>query len=602
MRTFIMNGIIKNLTRWVLITVCLISSAAICYAGATISFVADNSSRVSYGSVKPGAKIQVGDYVGTDFIATLMYGNEVVDTAVFTLNSKGIPTGRFKSGTYTYDNLPAGETVIFHIIAYDRGYIDHPSSGDYYYGVSENFTYTTGNNSASPPKPADVTLVFPSFTVEYVPTHEVITPKVTWVTPAPITYGTPLSSAQLNATANVNGTFTYTPAAGVILDAGTQTLSVVFTPSDQSQKSISSNVLLTVNKANPTVTWATPAPVPYGTLLGETQLNAKANVPGTFSYNPSTDAKPTVGTTTLSTVFNPTDAANYNSVTKTVQLVVTKAIPVITWATPAPITYGTALSAAQLNAKANVLGSFTYDPPAGTKLSEGTHTLKATFKPMSSSYYETAVQTVQLVVTASTTPVVTWEPPAAIIYGTALSATQLNATANVPGTFVYDPAAGTKLDAGTHTLKTTFTPADTTYSAIEKKVLLKVNKATPVITWATPASVKEGTELSETQLNATADVPGTFEYTPAAGTKLTAGTQTLTANFTPTDTANYNTAKKSVKITVTKDSGPVAPVITWAAPKAITYGTALSATQLNATANVPGTFVYTHIDRELHAE
>ncbi|MBO6004132.1 MAG: hypothetical protein J6Q00_00950, partial [Verrucomicrobia bacterium] len=140
MNALIMNNFIRNLTKWVLITVCLICSFSICYAGATISFIADNSSRVSYCSVKTGAKIQVGDYVGTDFIATHMYGNEVVYTAVFTLNSKGIPTGRFKSGTYTYDNLPAGETVIFHIIAYDRGYIDHPSSGDYYYGVSENFT------------------------------------------------------------------------------------------------------------------------------------------------------------------------------------------------------------------------------------------------------------------------------------------------------------------------------------------------------------------------------------------------------------------------------------------------------------------------------
>ncbi|MBP5760332.1 MAG: hypothetical protein J6W90_03020, partial [Verrucomicrobia bacterium] len=155
------------------------------------------------------------------------------------------------------------------MIVHDRGYIDHPSSGDYYYAISPEFTYTTGD-STNPTKLPDAKMLFDSFGVEYIPTHEVITPKVTWATPAPITYGTPLSSAQLNATANVNGTFTYTPAAGTILDAGTQTLSVVFTPSDQSQKSISSNVLLTVNKADPTVTWTTPAPVPYGTLLDET--------------------------------------------------------------------------------------------------------------------------------------------------------------------------------------------------------------------------------------------------------------------------------------------------------------------------------------------
>ena len=47
---------------------------------------------------------------------------------------------------------------------------------------------------------------------------------LTWANPAPITYGTPLSSAQLNATDNApgGGTFIYTPAAGTVLPAGTR--------------------------------------------------------------------------------------------------------------------------------------------------------------------------------------------------------------------------------------------------------------------------------------------------------------------------------------------------------------------------------------------
>ena len=59
------------------------------------------------------------------------------------------------------------------------------------------------------------------------------TPDVSWTAPADITYGTPLGSAQLNATAEIPGTFTYTPAAGTVLDVGNaQTLSVTFTPTD----------------------------------------------------------------------------------------------------------------------------------------------------------------------------------------------------------------------------------------------------------------------------------------------------------------------------------------------------------------------------------
>ena len=55
---------------------------------------------------------------------------------------------------------------------------------------------------------------------------------LTWPNPAPITFGTPLSGTQLNATDNApgGGTFTYTPPAGTILPAGTSTLSVTFNP------------------------------------------------------------------------------------------------------------------------------------------------------------------------------------------------------------------------------------------------------------------------------------------------------------------------------------------------------------------------------------
>ena len=57
-------------------------------------------------------------------------------------------------------------------------------------------------------------------------------PNITWPQPAPITEGVPLSSLQLNATANVAGAFVYTPAAGTVLSAGTHTLSTTFTPSN----------------------------------------------------------------------------------------------------------------------------------------------------------------------------------------------------------------------------------------------------------------------------------------------------------------------------------------------------------------------------------
>ena len=104
---------------------------------------------------------------------------------------------------------------------------------------------------------------------------------------------------------------------------------------------------------------------------------------------------------------------------------------------------------------------------------------------------------------------------------------------------------------------------------------------TPTISWSSPAAISYGAALSSTQLDATASVPGTFAYTPAAGSVLKAGTQTLSAVFTPTDTTTYSAATATVQLTVNQAT----PTITWAAPAAIAQGTALSATQLNATAN-----------------
>jgi hypothetical protein len=81
------------------------------------------------------------------------------------------------------------------------------------------------------------------------------TPTITWPTPAAIAYGTPLSATQLNATASYNGTavagtFTYTPALGTVLGAGSQTLSVAFTPTNtNAYSSATATVTLVVNPA-----------------------------------------------------------------------------------------------------------------------------------------------------------------------------------------------------------------------------------------------------------------------------------------------------------------------------------------------------------------
>lgn len=223
------------------------------------------------------------------------------------------------------------------------------------------------------------------------------TPAITWAAPAAITYGTALGAAQLDATSTVAGSFGYSPAAGTVLEAGTQTLNATFTPTDAiDYTTATTSVTLTVNKATPAITWATPAAITYGTALSVAQLDATSTVAGSFGYSPAAGTVLKAGSQTLTVTFTPTDTINYKATTATVTLVVNQATPTITWATPTAITYGTALSAAQLDATSTVPGSFSYSPAAGTVLDAGQQKLSAAFTPTDATDYTTATATVNL--------------------------------------------------------------------------------------------------------------------------------------------------------------------------------------------------------------
>ena len=147
--------------------------------------------------------------------------------------------------------------------------------------------------------------------------------------------------------------------------------------------------------------------------------------------------------------------------------------------------------------------------------------------------------------------------PSSITYGTTGTATATGGSGT--GAITFSAAgsmgcsvAGTTVSvsnaSGTCTLTAT-KAADIDYTTTNSALYtVALAKATPVITWPTPAAIAYGTALSATQLNATASVPGTFVYTPAAGVVLPAGTQKLSVTFTPTDAADYTTATQTVSI------------------------------------------------------
>ena len=220
-------------------------------------------------------------------------------------------------------------------------------------------------------------------------------PLVTWPGPAPIIYGTALSSVQLNATPIVPGSELYTPPAGTVLPAGSGTLSVVFTPADAADfesatNSVSLVVLpapLTVTAGNSTRRYGQTNSVFTGTITG---VQNGDNIIAAYTCAATPGSPPGTYPITASLLDPDNRASNYTVSLVNGALAVLPANPTVTWTNPASITYGTPLSAVQLNATASVPGSELYTPPAGTLLRLGPTALSVVFLPTDATDYNSA--------------------------------------------------------------------------------------------------------------------------------------------------------------------------------------------------------------------
>ena len=192
------------------------------------------------------------------------------------------------------------------------------------------------------------------------------------------------------------------------------------------------------------------------------------------------------------------------------------------------------------------------------------------------------------------TPTVSAAPTAsAITYGQTLASSTITpGTSSVPGTYAFTtPATGPSV--GTASQPVTFTPTDSTnYNTASTSADVTVNKATPMVSVAPTASgITYGQTLASSTLSGgTSSVAGTYAFTTPA-TSPAVGTASQPVTFTPTDTANYNTASTTANVTVSKAT----PTIS-VAPTAsdITYGQTLANSTLSGgTASVAGAFAFT---------
>jgi hypothetical protein len=194
-------------------------------------------------------------------------------------------------------------------------------------------------------------------------------------TAAPISYGQ-LASASTRAYSlshptvsgltypnNINGTFTWNASTN-ILPVGAYSYTVTFTPDTTTALNYNGNtadVILTVNKAIPTLTNVSTSEIFYGQALPSitgtvTNPNGGASVAGNFAWPSSGFSTPaTVAQGGVKTVtFMPADTGNYATNTVQLELTIKKTTPVLSNLSASEIDYEYPLTASAVSGnKAN---------------------------------------------------------------------------------------------------------------------------------------------------------------------------------------------------------------------------------------------------------
>lgn len=456
---------------------------------------------------------------------------------------------------------------------------------------------------------------------------------------------------------------------------GAHTITATYAGISGSFRASSNSATASLDKASVTIASASPSPLiivhgqagteavtvtgPYSTLteptgsLTYTILNSSNTIvntgsatlsAGTGNATASITIPNTLTTGSYTLTLNFSGDSNYAASTTATSFSfnIEQLTPVIAFAQPSAIPYGTNLSSV-LSATATygtnpVPGTVVYTTgnttlQASTVLAAGTYPITATFTPTDSVTYAAATANVSLVVnkveanvasSANAVTLTTGQSGAITI--TAAAPTQTLATptgvltytlakaggASTTGVVSLVPGSGAStgtislpntLSAGTYSA-TILYGGDTNYvattAANPATVTVTIIPINTMLTWAPPTSINYGTNLSTfltaTASNGTTTIPGTSVYTTGGITLqptmvLTVGTYPVTVTFTPTDTINY-TAQTATKTLVVNKAIASINLTSSANPTLITTAVSFTATVTASGSPATGTVVF----------
>ncbi len=371
--------------------------------------------------------------------------------------------------------------------------------------------------------------------------------------------GNPVVFTSAGACSNSGATYTMT--------SGTGTCSVIANQAGNSQYAAAPTVTVGVSatQAAQSIAFTTNAPssAVYNSSFTVAASGGASGNPVAFSSsgscsNSGATYTMTSGAGSCSVIANQAGNANYSAASAVTQTTsATPASQTITVTTPAP---PTATNKSSFTVVASAGTAITFGSSGSCTHSAGTYTINKTTgtctvtmnAPASTNYLAAPTVTEQTTVAAPIAPTVSFTgAPASAPYGssfTVVATTNASTTAAIsasPATVCYIAGTTVTMINGTGTCTLTATwAADDVYSSAKATQKTVASKLSSGLNWATPAPITHGTLLSSTQLDATASVPGTFVYSPAAGTEpkvpvAPATCDTLKVTFTPTQSTYY---------------------------------------------------------------
>ena len=361
--------------------------------------------------------------------------------------------------------------------------------------------------------------------------------------------------------------------------AGTTQAGWVFKPADSKHyEELTGTAAITVARATPAVVTVpavaervyNPAvALADSDMTGGSVTGADGNeLAGTWSFT-GTNIIPTVNNKGYQAVFTPDDANNYNTVTRTITVKVTKATPaVVTVPAVAERVYNPAVALADSDMTGGSVTGADGNELAGTWSFTGTNIIptvnnkgyQAVFTPDDANNYSTVTRTITVKVTKATLVIAEKPTAGALTYGQKLSDSTLTG-----GKAAYQTADGTEItgafawkngsikptaaDSQKTEYDVTFTPSDKdNYNAVDTKLALTVNKAAqaPNMPQAAMAPAQSTKKVGDITL------PDGWSWQEAdKDTALADGVAvTATAVYTGADKGNYET--ESVSITITR--------------------------------------------------